>query len=284
MLTSSLPAPGFLVFEFWMAIGVAVTGWWFFTGLILWSVHLPKPLHSRVFGLATLIFLMALAITPSVSALQSVTGTVMSFTLAIVLWGWLELGYLMNIIAGMHKEPCPANVDLAERFRRGLGTCIYHELGVVLTGALIFVLADGGGMSVMFWTYATLWAMRWSAKLNLVLGVRNYNRDWLPDDLQYIDSYIQRRSMNPLFPLSLGVATFVAAWVFYLSLGASAIGTQIGLTLVATLLALGALEHVFLMLPLREGRLWGWAAPEEHCEASLATTTAPGVVVAGKPR
>ena len=70
--------------------------------------------------------------------------------------------------------------------------------------------------------------------------------------------------MNGLFPLSLVVAVAVTVWVFLLSLDPRPIPEQIGLTLVATLLALGVLEHLFLMLPLGEGRLWGWASPAEE--------------------
>ncbi len=252
------------MFEFWMAILVAVAGWWFFTGLILWSVHVVKGRQPFIFALATLLFLVGLFLVPSISALNSVTGVVLSFTLAIVLWGWLEMAYLMNIITGVHHMPCPKNATLTSRFRLGLGTCLYHELGVVFTGALIVSLAEAGAMSVIFWTYSTLWMMRWSAKLNLVLGVRNYNRDWLPSDLQYVDSYIRRKPMNGLFPLSLVVAVSVTVRVFLLSLDPRPIPEQIGLTLVATLLALGVLEHLFLMLPLGEGRLWGWASPAEE--------------------
>ena len=41
------------------------------------------------------------------------------------------------------------------------------------------------------WAFTVLWLMRWSSKLNLVLGVRNYNRSWLPSHLAYVDSYTQ---------------------------------------------------------------------------------------------
>ena len=38
-------------------------------------------------------------------------------------------------------------------------------------------------------------------------------------------------------------------------------GLSIGASLLAALAALGALEHVFLLLPVRDGALWGWALP-----------------------
>lgn len=247
--------------EFCIAIVVAVAGWWFFTGLILWCVHLPERYHNTLFRFASVIFIVALALTPWITAQSTVSGVVMSFTLAIVLWGWLELGYLIDKVGGLHKRACPPNASLLQRFRGGLGTCIYHELGVIVTGLLLAILADEGTQSVAFWTYTTLWLMRWSAKLNLILGVRNYNRDWLPKSLQYVDSYIQRRSMNMLFPASIAMSMWILVQIVDAARTTANVNEQIGFTLVATLLSLGALEHIFLMLPLGEGRLWHWASP-----------------------
>lgn len=246
--------------EFWMAIVVAVAGWWFFTGLILWCVHLPVRHHDTLFRFASVIFIIALALTPSITAQTTVTGVVMSFTLAIVLWAWLELGYLIDKVGGLHKRTCPAHATLLKRFSTGLGTCVYHELGVVVTGLLLAILAEEGVRSVAFWTYSTLWLMRWSAKLNLILGVRNYNREWLPASLQYVDSYIQRRKMNLLFPVSMGLSVWVLVEIVIAAHDTVLVNEQIGYTLVATLITLGALEHVFLMAPLGEGRLWDWAS------------------------
>ena len=103
--------------------------------------------------------------------------------------------------------------------------------------------------------------MRWSAKINLILGVRNYNRDWLPATLQYVDSYIQRRNMNLLFPASMALSVWVLVEIITRAHASVLVHEQIGYTLVATLVSLGALEHIFLMLPLGEGRLWDWASP-----------------------
>jgi len=124
-------------------------------------------------------------------------------------------------------------------------------------------LAHDGTRSIAFWIYATLWLMRWSSKLNLILGVRNYNRDWLPTSLQYVDSYIQRRNMNVLFPISIVLSIWVLVRVVDAAHASVLIDVQIGYTLVATVVTLGALEHLFLMLPIGEGRLWEWASPQK---------------------
>jgi putative photosynthetic complex assembly protein 2 len=60
---------------------------------------------------------------------------------------------------------------------------------VVLSAA---ASCSGGDNRVAAATCATLGLMRWSAKLNLFLGVRNYNQDWLPGAPAYLDSYTRR--------------------------------------------------------------------------------------------
>jgi putative photosynthetic complex assembly protein 2 len=52
---------------------------------------------------------------------------------------------------------------------------------LVVAVVLSFLLTAGGENRVAAATCATLGLMRWSAKLNLFLGVRNYNQDWLPE-------------------------------------------------------------------------------------------------------
>jgi hypothetical protein len=105
-------------------------------------------------------------------------------------------------------------------------------IAVVLS---VLFLSAGGPNQVAAATCVSLWLMRWSAKLNLFLGVRNYNSDWFPEHLQYLDSYTRRAPMNLLFPVSVADL------------------------LVSALLSLAVLEHWFLMLPFGESALWRWA-------------------------
>jgi len=187
--------------------------------------------------------------------------TVSAFTLALLLWGWLELTYLTGWITGPHQTPCPPLAGLRERLRRGLATCLYHELAALFLLLALVLLCANQANPTALWAFGTLLMMRWSAKLNLVLGVRNYNSDWLPSHFDYLDSYIPRRAMNGLFPISLGLGTWATVYGFQLAASAQSSSSVIALLLVSTLMALGTLEHVFLMLPLHDAALWRWALP-----------------------
>lgn len=249
---------------FVLAVAVAITGWWFFTGVILWLVHAPTAKTGWVFtawSLALGPILLAVHITA-----DSFTSshTVMSFTLALLLWGWLELGYLTGRVTGPNSAACPDGAGLGQRLRLGLGTCLYHEIALIVLVFLLAIVSWDMPNQTALWTFSTLWLMRWSAKLNLVLGVRNYNKNWLPAHLGYLDSYIPKRAMNSLFPVSFIAGLAVTVMIAMAAVDAVTMPERISLTLVGALVALGTLEHVFLMLPLRDAWLWQWAAPDER--------------------
>jgi putative photosynthetic complex assembly protein 2 len=102
--------------------------------------------------------------------------------------------------------------------------------------------------------------MRWSAKLNLFLGVPNLNEHWLPEHMRFLSTYMAKRPMNLLFPVSVTTATLMLAMLIE---EATAPGSgeahRAGVMLVASLVALGILEHWFLVLPMSEEVLWRWA-------------------------
>ncbi len=72
------------------------------------------------------------------------------------------------------------------------------------------------------WTFMVLWWMHQSAKLNVFLGVRNLNEEFLPDHLQFLKSFLTKRPMNLRFPISVTLSTVVAALLFEKAFAAEA--------------------------------------------------------------
>lgn len=242
-----------------LAVAVALLGWWLSTGIILYLNLLPRRSHVwSVLGF-TLLALGSLALLPDIAQQQSQSAAVMGFAVALAVWGALEISYLMGFLTGTNSQPCPADATGWRRFRLAVGTSIHHELAVVVCGAAIVALSWGEPNQVATGTYLTLWLMRWSAKLNLYLGVSNFNEHWLPERNRYLVSYMRTRAMNWLFPFSVGLATIVATLLAIVSTSADAAFDQLASALVCTLLALAILEHWFLVLPVRDSALWQWA-------------------------
>ncbi len=257
------------------AAGLALLSWWLSTGVILYLNHLPRATHRWSMGVASALMLFCLFQLPGISADQSRMGAAMGFFLALLIWGWLEMSYLMGFITGPRSEPCPEGVTGWKRFHLAVQTSIYHELAVVLAMAVVTAISWGAPNQVATWTFMVLWLMRWSAKLNLFLGVVNYNQDWFPKHLQYLGSYTRQRSMNLLFPLSVTLGTVIASALITVGLQSADILARSGYILVGTLLSLAVLEHWFLMLPLRDSALWRWALRKKLDKTSSHPAISP---------
>ncbi|KGE05212.1 putative photosynthetic complex assembly protein PuhE [Pseudohaliea rubra] len=242
-----------------VAFLTALLGWWLSTGVILYLNLLPRYSHRwSVLAFSTL-SLFSLTLLPQVARDATPLGAAAGFAIALAVWGWLEISYLMDFITGTHKRSCPADARGWRRFRLALGTSIHHELAVAGAGIAVVALSWGGDNQVATGTYLVLWIMRWSAKLNLYLGVSNFNEHWLPERSRYLVTYMRKRRMNYLFPVSVSLGTAATALLLRAALGAPDDFGRLGNTLIGSLLALAVLEHWFMVLPLRDSALWQWA-------------------------
>jgi putative photosynthetic complex assembly protein 2 len=249
----------------WIAALIALFVWWFATGAILVVVRRADRagggahLLSVLWGLPFLLlggaaFLVSLG-DPTIG------GIYMGFAGAILLWGWVELAFLSGIITGPNRSRLPPAAPEWERFLRAWGTIAYHEM--LLAGLLICMglLAWEQGNAVGFWTFAVLFAARISAKLNLYLGVRKINTEFLPIPLGHLPSHFRTARLNWLFPISVtGLSVAVAVWLERAITAPDAVSAA-GFSLLAAMTALALLEHWLMVLPLPDEKLWRWMLP-----------------------
>jgi putative photosynthetic complex assembly protein 2 len=255
--------------------------WWFSTGLILYLDGLPKRTYGWSFGGATLLLVAALMGLRESSVDASVYGAYVAFTCAVLVWAWVEVSFLMGFVTGPRAIACPPDAVGWRRFGAAVEVILHHELAIFALAAAVVAATWGEVNQIGTWTFLILWSMRQSAKLNLFLGVRNLNEQFLPDHLSYMQSYFRRRRMNLLFPVSVTVATGLAAliWERALAPEVSDFATA-GLALVGTLLTLAILEHWFLVLPLPTEALWSWGLRSRSLPARSANPdSAPPLAV-----
>lgn len=251
--------------DYLLALGTVTLAWWISTGLVLLLNKLGSPWQRASLIAVTAVVLLSLFYLPGRSEDRSAAGALLGFGQGLVIWAWLEMTYLMGVITGPRKSPCPPEAGTGQRFWLGLQTSLYHEISVISMVGLVVFLAGDGPNQVAAATCISLWLMRWSAKLNLFLGVRNYNSDWFPEHLQYLDSYTRRATMNLLFPISVTAGTAVAVILLVQAMATLDPFLRSANLLVSALLSLAVLEHWFLMYPFGESALWRWAlspAPE----------------------
>jgi putative photosynthetic complex assembly protein 2 len=253
-----------------LPLGFTLFVWWFSTGVILYLDGLPRRTFPTTMAGATALLGLALWALVHTRDDTSVAGAYCAFTCALLVWAWQEVAFLLGMVTGPRRTACPPGAVGWRRARFALEAVLWHEGALVLLALAVLACVGSGANRVGLWTFLALWAMRQSAKLNVFLGVRNLGESFLPEHLQYLKSYFQRRPMNVLFPFSVTAGTAAAAWLLWPLLDTATSAHQAtGLRLVGTLLALGALEHWLLVLPLPSEALWRWGL-RSHTDARTA--------------
>ena len=249
----------------------ALLMWFIGTAAVVWLDSRPRTTFAASLWLVGLAALAALALVRVGAGDTSVGGAYAGFAAAIVIWGWHEMSFLMGAIAGPRRTPCPPGATGWARFRAATAAVIHHEIAIALTALLLVALTWGRPNQAAPLTFLLLFVLRLSAKFNLFLGVPNLSDEVFPAHLAYLKSYFRKRALNPLFPFSILLGAGIAAWGWTAAEAApAASGTSAAATLIAGLAALGVVEHLFLVLPLRDARLWRWASAAPRGAAPAA--------------
>lgn len=256
---------------------IVIATWWIGTGVVLY-------LQQRIeIARAPLILTLALMSFGCLVALRHTSNgfdnwqSYGGFVAAVVLWGCIELSYYTGLISGVHKRQCPENCTNATRFRLALGTSIWHEISVLGTAFVVVWICWAGSNPAGMYSFLVLWLMRWSAKLNLFLGVPNFNAEWFPKRLAYAHSYMKRSSVSTFFPLSVLFASVVA--INWMVIAMSEPPAQaLASALPCVLLMLAILEHLFMALPIADSVLWNRVFAQDD-DAFTAETSADNAVL-----
>jgi putative photosynthetic complex assembly protein 2 len=234
--------------------------WWFSTGVIFFLNSRPAHTYRWSMLAGSLLTIGALYGLWSSAQTESMAAAFTAFTCGLVIWGWHTMSYYMGVVTGPRREPCPSDCSGLKRFRYAIATSLYHELAIIATVALIIGLTWRQPNLFGLWTFLLLWGMHVSAKLNVFLGVRNLNVEFIPQRLRYLSSYFRQAPMNLLFPISVTAGTLITVILIQQAIAADP-GSLIavGYTLLATLMALAVIEHWFMILPIRTETLWHWS-------------------------
>lgn len=239
----------------------ALVMWFIGTAAVVWLDSRPPSTFRLSFALAGAAAVAATGAIWWSALLTGWHGAYGGFAAAIVIWGWHEMGFLMGFVAGPNRAPCPTVASGWTRLKLATATVIHHEVALAATVLALFALTWGQPNQAAPLTFVLLFALRLSAKFNLYLGVPNLSDEVFPAHLAYLKSYFRKRTMNPLMPLSLLGSAALAWWAWNTAEAAPAqSGTAVTATLLAGLAALGVVEHLFLVLPLKDAKLWHWAS------------------------
>jgi putative photosynthetic complex assembly protein 2 len=237
---------------------VAIFSWWLGTGAILWLVRLPAHRFKRSMLALTLLTGLSLLGTAWSMRYNTMAAAYAGFISVIVMWGWHEMAFLSGWITGPRRIAQEPGVRGWQRFNQALQTLLHHEIGLLINFALLFAMQHGHPNHVALCTFALLWCMRVSAKLNLFFGVPHVGDQYLPIHFLYLASYFRRSSVTGCFFLTISLSA--GTWIWLVAEAQrSAIELSTGWVLLASLLGLAIVEHLLMVFALPLQRLWGWA-------------------------
>ncbi|MCA9736219.1 MAG: DUF3623 family protein [Gemmatimonadetes bacterium] len=236
---------------------LALLFWWAGTGAVLAAAHRPPGRSTLLFAGSSLGLVAALAVLTREPAGQD---PLVTFLAVFAIWAWIELSFYTGFVTGPRRTAPPPGTRGWPLLRCALEASAHHELAMaalwlVVTG---LTLADPQHFASVL--LAVLILLHTSARLNVLLGVRNLNEHFLPAHLEHLKPYFTQRAGNPLLPLSVLVGSLATAWAAAAAF--AAVGdARVRYALLAALLGIGVAEHLLLVAPLPAHRLWSWSLP-----------------------
>ena len=234
--------------------------WWFSTGAIIYLNNLPKYTYKWSFPAVTAVLVASIYGLTVTSQSDTLASAYLSFTFGLLAWAWTQFTFYTGIITGPRTTACPSSCTGGRHFWHAVETSMYHEIFAALIGVVICFSTMKGINHVGSWTYTIIWLMHSSAKINAVLGVRNLNEHFFTEQLRYPSSFLKKRPMNLLFPVSITVSTVATAILVHKAMAAESGSFELlAYTFYIVILSLGILEHWFMMLPIPSEALWNWS-------------------------
>ncbi len=235
--------------------------WWFSTGLIMVLAERSRGLRLVAMAGASVLAAIAVATLWMTRELATPAGAYVASLSALAIWAWHEMSFLFGYLTGPNRGTCPVELVGWPRFRNATATLIHHEAALAATvvglGFISLTAANPAG----FLVFALLFALRLSSKFNLFLGAPHFSDQLLPSRLAHLRSYFRVAPVGPFFVITTSMIALLAASLLWGAAGASSPFDAALLALLGALAALGAVEHLFLALPLQDSVLWRWLLP-----------------------
>ena len=260
-----------------VGIFVACTSWWVSTGAIIWAVNQADRATNgahRVLCLASVpLFILGAAFLAIARSDQSAGGQYLAFFGALMVWGWIEISLLTGTITGPNKGPCPNGLTGWARFKTAFQTVAYHDIGLFLCLIAITIAHLGATNITGLAAFAVLFAARVMAQLNLYLGVQRVHVEFLPKPVRHLATYFTKGRVTGFYAASVTILSIAFGWSL-----AQIVATQsLGYVLVGTLIFLALLEHLFMVVPLPDQKLWAWVLPKNKTKTTSLGEEANGL-------
>ena len=189
------------------------------------------------------------------------------------------MAFLTGWLTGPRRVVLGTGLNLRQRFVQSAQVLLHHELALLFNFGLLVAMQQGYPNHMALCTFALLWCMRLSAKLNLFFGVPFVGEQYLPVHLRYIGSYFKQAPITWCFYLTMGVSCVTWGWMVW-EVQSGLVLVNAAWVLLSSLLGLAIIEHLLMVFALPLQRLWGWAMVRSpyRRESSAAELPVPVVL------
>lgn len=255
-------------------VALAVLAWWFLTGAVFWLCRQRRELFPLILGIGVVAFAVSfVALTGSLTD-TTPAGLMIGFLSGISIWAFQELTFYLGYVTGPRRHHCEPGCKGWRHFLHALQASLYHEVSILLTFIVLLALSWGAANQTALYAFTLIWAMHQSARINVMLGVRNVNAEWLPGHLGYLSSFLKKAHPGTFFFISVGfiILLFVVQLDLLATLPLGSVQHNTVL-LTASLTGLALIEHICLVLPVPLTALWSvFGAPSSEVATSGANT------------
>lgn len=235
----------------WRTLGRAalrlIMFWWLVTGLIV-ATQRSSFTRAVAAGVALAVAAFGLQLVWRTRDDTSPRGAQLAFIGGAFLWVFVQTAFYGGWIIGPDM-PIPASSGPSPWLAiHALGATAWNE--ILSAAALGWCVAVYQRNPVGWLTLATFWGTDQLAKLNVFMGVANPGTHFLPEQLYFLIAYFGPQHNSLLLPVSVVVLGVLAAWLFRRVFRDAHAFRREANALLAWLLALAALEHLMLGLPV----------------------------------
>ena len=251
-----------------LAIIFTIFIWWFSTGIILYAIR-RVDYSSKISHKAFTFYCTPLLLIGMVGFIWTLNGSstldiYLSFVSSLFIWGWFEIAFLSGVITGKNKKKCDNKTMGWERFNLAWNTINYSELSLLVVTVIMYFLVKDSLNFFGFLTFVTLYLARVSAKINFFVGVPYINFEFFPKPIAHMKSFFKIKPPSFFWIISAAIMLYlVILW------GQNAFNEnfdqhiKIGFLLISSLTFLALFEHLCMVIPLTETRLWLWMLPKK---------------------
>jgi len=205
---------------------------------------------------------------------HSVLNAYIGFVSVIAMWSWHEMAFLTGWLTGPRRVVLDKGLKLRQRFVQSVQVLLHHELALLFNFGLLVAMQQGQPNHMALCTFALLWCMRLSAKLNLFFGVPFVGEQYLPVHLRYIGSYFKQAPITWCFYITMGVSCVAWGWMVW-EVQSGLVLVNAAWVLLSSLLGLAIIEHLLMVFAMPLQNLWGWAMVRSPYRREISSSELP---------